>query len=252
MRHRFRYVVDVQPEDGGVVVLGDQDSHHLARVVRRRQGDAVEAIAPDGTLWPCAVRELGPPASLVVTGPPRPAPPAPPVDLWVGLCDPGRLDLVAEKCAELGVRRLGIMATARARRIPDDASWERRAGRMARVAEAAARQSGRGTWPRPGPLIPFDHVLAETVPGQGIILDPRAPAPLAEALRTCPAGMPVTLLVGPDTGFDEAEVDAARARGIIPAGMGRGMLRAETAAIAAATLALAARGGLGHTEGGTG
>jgi hypothetical protein len=34
--------------------------------------------------------------------------------------------------------------------------------------------------------------------------------------------------------------------------MGRGMLRAETAAIAAATLALAARGGLGHTEGGTG
>jgi 16S rRNA (uracil1498-N3)-methyltransferase len=108
---------------------------------------------------------------------------------------------------------------------------------MARVAEAAARQSGRGAWPAPGPLVPFDHVLTETVPEQGVMLDPRAAAPMADILRARPADQPVTVLVGPDTGFDDAEVHAAQARGIATAGMGDGMLRTETAAIAAAVLA---------------
>ncbi|MGA0068271.1 MAG: RNA methyltransferase PUA domain-containing protein, partial [Miltoncostaeaceae bacterium] len=130
--HRFRYVVDSEPVPGAAVVLGDRDSHHLARVVRRRPGDAVEVIAPSGLLWPCAVDDPGPPAVLRVIGDPRPAPVAPPVDLWVGLCDAGRLDLIAEKAAELGARSLGVVVTARARRGPAAAAWGRRAARMAR------------------------------------------------------------------------------------------------------------------------
>jgi 16S rRNA (uracil1498-N3)-methyltransferase len=245
MRHLFRYVVDLPPSPGDVFTLGGDDSHHLSRVVRRRPGDAVEVIAPGGELWPCEVVDAGPPSRVRVTGPARPGPRAAPVDLWVGLCDPGRLDLVVEKAAELGVRRVGVMVTERAKRIPDDDAWARRIERMARVAEAAARQSGRGMWPVPGPLIPFSHVLADIAPEQGIILDPRAPASLAGILGGRPHDAPVTLLVGPDTGFSGAEVDAAIAAGATPAGLGDGMLRAETAAIAAVTLALAARGGLG-------
>ena len=163
----------------------------------------------------------------------------------MGLCEPGRLDLVVEKAAELGVRHVGVMVTDRAKRIPADAAWAKRVARMARVAESAARQSGRGTWPVPGPLIPFTHVLTAIAPEQGIILDPRAPATLAGLLGGRPPDEPVTVLVGPDTGFSDAEVDAATTAGVAAAGLGDGMLRAETAAIAAATLAPAARGGLG-------
>ena len=239
--HRFRYVVDAEPAPGTAVLLGDGDSHHLARVVRRRAGDAVEVIAPSGLIWPCAVDDPGPPAVLRVIGDPRPAPAAPPVDLWVGRCDAGRLDLIAEKAAELGARSLGVVVTARARRVPDAAAWARRADRMARVAEAAARQSGRGTWPAPGALIPFEHVLSQIVPEQGVILDPRATAPLAQVLRARPHDAPVALLVGPDTGFADDELEAAAARGIAPAGLGEGMLRTETAAIAALALATAGR-----------
>ena len=243
--HRFRYVVDAEPVAGAVVVLGEADSHHLARVVRRRAGDVVEVIAPSGLLWPCAVDDPGPPALVRVAGEPRPAPTVPPVDLWVGLCDAGRLDLIAEKAAELGARALGVMSTARARRVPDPGAWQKRADRMARVAEAAARQSGRGTWPAPGALIPFDHVLNQIVPEQGVILDPRATAPLAQVLRARPHHSPMALLVGPDTGFSDDEIRAAEARGITVAGLGEGMLRAETAAITALALATAGRMGEG-------
>lgn len=245
MRHVFRYVVDEEPRAGEPVVLAGPESHHLARVVRRRAGDEVEVIAPSGDLWPCRVVAPGPPAVLEVTDAARPAPVVPPVHLRVGLCDAGRLDLVAEKAAELGVLSLQVMVTARARRVPDAHAWSRRAERMARVAEAAARQSGRGTWAAPGALVPFDHVLNETVPEQGILLDPRAAAPLAEVLRARPAPAPVTILVGADTGFDHAEVQAARDRGLATATLGSGMLRTETAAIAAAVLATVGRDGGG-------
>jgi 16S rRNA (uracil1498-N3)-methyltransferase len=237
MRHVFRYVVADEPVDGDEIVLAEADSHHLATVVRRRAGDGIEVIAPSGDLWPCEVVDAGPPARVRVTGAPRQAPRVRPVRLWVGLAEGGRLDLVAEKAAELGVESLGVMVTARAKRVPDERAWGKRAERMARVAEAAARQSGRGAWPAPGPLVPFDHVLTETVPEQGVMLDPRAAAPMADILRARPADQPVTVLVGPDTGFDDAEVHAAQARGIATAGMGDGMLRTETAAIAAAVLA---------------
>ena len=241
--HRFRYVVDSEPVEGAAVVLGDADSHHLARVVRRRAGDAVEVIAPSGLLWPCAVDDPGPPAVLRVAGAPRPAPTAPPVHLWVGLCDAGRLDLIAEKAAELGALSLGVMSTARARRVPDAGAWAKRAERMARVAGAAARQSGRGTWPAPGPLIPFDHVLSQIVPEEGVILDPRATAPLAQVLGARPHDAPVALLVGPDTGFSDDELDSAGRLGVASAGLGDGMLRTETAAIAALALATCGRMG---------
>ncbi len=241
MRHTFRYVVGHEPADGEEITLAEADSHHLARVVRRRTGDEVEVISPAGALIPCAVIDPGPPSVLRVAGPMRPAPHVPPVHLWVGLADAGRLDLVAEKAAELGVLGLGVMVTARARRVPDEGAWAKRADRMARVAEAAARQSGRGTWPSPGPLIPFAHVLDHIVPGQGIMLDPREAAPLADIMRARPPDQPVTILVGPDTGFDGAEVAAAQAAGVVTAGLGDGMLRAETAAIAAAVMATIGR-----------
>lgn len=47
MKHTFRYLVDVPPDAGATVELSPGDSHHVARVVRRRVGDPVELI--DGT-----------------------------------------------------------------------------------------------------------------------------------------------------------------------------------------------------------
>ena len=241
MRHTFRYRVDAELAPGAEVVLSTDDSHHLTRVVRRRPGDGVEVIGADGRLWSCEVVQVSDAAVLRVVERAHDAPVAPPVSLWVGLAEAGRLDMVVEKAVELGVREVGVMTTARARRVPDGGAWERRVMRMARVAEAAARQSGRGTWASPGALVPFDHVLRQTVPGEGIILDPRAIASLADVLRVRPAASPVTLLIGPDTGFSAAEVDAAVEAGLVTARLGSGMLRCETAAVTAAALATVGR-----------
>ena len=244
LRHVFRYLVDEVPVEGGQIVLDADDSRHLVKVVRRQVGDPVEVIDAAGDLWPCEVVSTGNPAVVRVCGPARPAPAVAPLALWVGLAEPGRLDLVAEKAAELGVRQLGVVVTSRAKRVPEPDAWDRRQARMQRVAVSAARQSGRGVRPVPMGLVPFAHVLETTAPGQGIILDPRAGDSFAEVVGGRAPDAPMTLLVGGDTGFTDAEADAAVAAGFTAAHMGAGVLRAETAAIAAATLALSHMGGL--------
>ena len=245
VRHVFRYLVDGDPAERDVITLCDDDSHHLSRVVRRQVGDPVEVISPAGDLWPCEVVAIGRPATVRVVGRALPAPAACDVTLWVGLTEPGRLDMVAEKAAELGVRRLGVVVTGRAKRVPDADAWDRRPARMQRLAVSAARQSGRGVRPIQMGLVPLAHVIETTPSGQGIILDPRARASLDDALGTRAVGDAVTLLVGPDTGFSDGEADEAVAGGFTAVQMGAGVLRAETAAITAAALALSALGGLG-------
>ncbi len=158
--------------------------------------------------------------------------------LYLGLAEWGRVDTAVEKVVELGIGEVVLFTSERARRVPEPDAWRRRRERLQRVAEAAARQSGRGPLGRVRGLLAFDQVTAEIPPGEGFLIDPRGDAPLTSAI---PAGggsvARVALVVGPDAGFSDAEVDRARAAGLAVAHLGPAVLRAETAAIAAVTVA---------------
>ncbi len=246
VRHTFRYLAPGEPRPGDRLHLGDDDAHHCRRVVRRAVGDAVELIDGAGGLWAATVVACDPDAVVVQVGDPRPAPAPAPVRLAVGLLDSGGLDLVVQKGAELGVSDLAVVHTARVRRAPDPAAWVRRKERLERVAAAAARQCGRAQLMRVHGLVPFAAIVADTPAAMGILIDPAGEEPLGRRLaRVRPGDGPLTILVGPEAGFDRAEVDGAADAGWTVCGMGDAVLRAETAAIAAATLACAAAGALG-------
>jgi 16S rRNA (uracil1498-N3)-methyltransferase len=245
VRHTFRYLVTQAPEAGAEVTLSPADSHHVTRVVRLRPGDAVELIDGAGTRWAAVLIEAGDRARVRVQAPT--AAPAPPVSvtLYQGLIDGGRLDTLVEKAAELGVEEVAVVVTERVRRVPGADAWERRLDRLGRVAQSAARQSGQARLPRLRGLVPFPEVVSEIPAGEGFLIDPRGDASLPSAL-TAREGAParVSLVVGPEAGFGEAEVAAARAAGLSVCGLGGAILRAETAALVAVSLALAAGGAL--------
>jgi len=241
MRHTFRYLVARPPEAGEEVVLSPDDSHHLARVVRRRPGDEVELTDGAGRLWPAVVVEAGERAKVRVAAP-RPAPAASDVSLYLGLTDWARVDLVVEKAAELGLSEVALLVTERVRRVPDAGAWERRRERLTRVTQAAARQSGQVWLPRLRGLVPFADAVAEIPSGEGCLIDPRGDAAIADVVG--PSGR-AALLVGPPAGFSEDEVVRAREAGLAVCGLGPATLRTETAALVAASLALGAAGRLG-------
>ena len=240
MRHVFRYLVATAPRPGAEVVLGDEGSHHLARVVRRGPGDAVELVDPEGGRWSAVVGAPGPPATVRVTAGAPAAPATGPIALHLGLAEWGRLDTAVEKAVELGAGEVTLFTSERAGRVPSADAWDRRRERLQRVADAAARQSGRPPLGRVRGLVPFADVITAIPSGEGFLIDPRGDAPLLESLGA--PGAPVALVVGPPAGFSADEVAMARSAGMRVCTLGPAVLRSETAAIAAVALAGAARG----------
>ncbi len=239
MKHTFRYLVAGSLVAGGQIVLGDADSHHLARVVRRRAGDTVEVIDADGNIWPAMVRD--PAASngavLDVGIEPRPAPASAPFGLAIGALESNRMDLVVEKAAEMGVPRIVVLAGERARRGHDGEVWRRRRERLQRVADAAARQSGRGRTPTlEGPRQVGD-VLGDAGIEGSLMFDPGGTDSLVMVSARARGASPL-VFVGPEAGFSAEEVAAAHAHGVAVCGLGSAILRAETAAVVGLAIVL--------------
>jgi len=225
-RHTYRFFAAAVT--GGVAVLGERDRRHLEQVLRLRVGDTCE-VAAGGRAYRARVAAGG--LELleeiaVVT--------APPVTVW--LAQPGgRSDDAVEKLTELGVARIGAM---RCELLKGEFTASR-IERWRRVAAAAAKQSKQAEVPEVLPVADYADVLS---PEAVVLSHTGASGGLADRIV---GRRGATLLIGPEPGFSEAELELARSRGVAVATFGPVVLRTETAAIVAAALALREMGFLG-------
>ena len=162
----------------------------------------------------------------------RPQANSPDLDLLVALVKRGRLEVIFEKAAELGVRRVRPMITERtnADRV--------NIVRLTAIAVEAAEQTGRLETPVVLPPARLSEVLAAWPDERRLMFcDEAGDAPPAlDALSGARPG-PWAVLIGPEGGFSADERSAIRAVGeSVPVSLGPRILRADTAAIAALTL----------------
>ncbi len=230
MAHVFQFFLP--GSEGGVAGavrrVTEQDARRMQRVLRLRDGDAVEVADGEGRTWNAIARDAGEVELVAVLREPRPSPA---VAVRLALSGP-RSDTAVEKLVELGIDRIGPLETEGTRR-------DLRTDRWQRIAEAAACQAKRPRIPVVEPAVRLVHAL---VPGAIILSHEEPDSSLDDALAT--AARPVTLLVGPEAGFLPAELALARAAGVPIATLGDMLLRTETAAIAAAVLVLDRLGAL--------
>src|SRR5262245_22410715 len=216
MRHRFFSATDLAA--GGVVTLSDDERHH-ARVVRVRDGEEVEVFNGRGTGF-FGVYE-GDAIRLTTPAPDREA--KTPVTLAMAIIQLDKFELVLQKATELGVHAIIPMVTERV-----EVRAERYRGkqeRWHRIVFEAVKQSGRTRIPEIEEPKMFDDVIGRE--GEKIIFDADAERrPTANRQRP-------TLLIGPEGGFTERELQAARAHHCAFQQLGPRRLRAETAAIVA-------------------
>jgi 16S rRNA (uracil1498-N3)-methyltransferase len=144
-----------------------------------------------------------------------------------------KMDAIIRDATELGATRIAPMTTSRA--IAERASGR---GRWLRIAVEAARQSGRGDVPEIADPLPFADAVAGAREALLIALVPDSALPLSARLREAAAARPgeivsVAVAVGPEGGFDAAEVAALSRAGFLSASLGLFVLRTETAATAA-------------------
>jgi 16S rRNA (uracil1498-N3)-methyltransferase len=212
-------VVDVvQP------VLHPDDRHHLERVRRIRPGEPVSVTDGAGRWRWC---RFGP--ELVVDGEVVADPaPAPPITVAFALVKGERPELVVQKLTEVGVDRIVPFLAERSVVRWDEGRAARHHERLVRVAREAAMQSRRTWLPEVAEIARFDDVVS--LPGLAAADRGGAPPTLEHP----------TVMIGPEGGWSGSE----RARLPRTMALGEGVLRAETAAIAAGTLLAALRSSL--------
>jgi len=212
-----------------VAQLSDGDRRHLEQVLRLSVGDTCE-IVWEGRVFRARVRSDGCELIEEVEALPK----APSVTVWIS--QPGaRSDEAVEKLTELGVARIGPLRTE----LLKGSFSESRLERWARVAEAAAKQSKQSRVPEL--LAPSSY--ADVLSREAVVLsNTGASGGLADRIV---GRRSATLLIGPEPGFSDAELELARSRGVAVATFGPVVLRTETAAIVAAALALREMGFLG-------
>jgi 16S rRNA (uracil1498-N3)-methyltransferase len=220
---------------GSASVTG-AELRHLRDVMRLRVGAPVALIDEAGAEYLGRIARFAGSQALIALEDAPAARPAPyRLILAAALIKGPRMDFLIEKAAELGAAELIPLASARA--VVHDPGHER-LERWRRLATAAAKQSLaplRMTIRAPITVADLAHGVSRD---RCAILCALGAAPLGSVLRNArPAE--ILLACGPEGGFNAEEISLMRGGGFVEASLGPNRLRAESAALAALSVAVA-------------
>lgn len=216
-----------------VCELPSEAAHHVVRVLRLAEGDALVVFDGEGREAPATITRALKGAVTVSLGPSVEVSRESPLDISLaqGISSGERMDLTIQKAVELGVRAIQPLATERSIVRLEGERAARRVAHWQAIAVAACEQCGRNRVPAVRPVLRLDAWLAGLAPGRRhVMLDPLAGTGLA-ALGRPEAGM--VLLAGPEGGLAPREREMALGAGCAPVRLGPRVLRTETAALAA-------------------
>jgi len=202
-------------EDLATLVIADDDRHHLARVLRLRDGDPLTASNARGG-WRTTV--FG--ASIEPTGPVHDVdPPRYELDLGIALTKSAKPEFAVQKATELGIDEIVVFHASHSVARWDADKRAKNEVRLGRVAREAAMQSRRVTIPR----VRFTAAANDVLHRPNVVRADFGGEPLSADHRF--------VLVGPEGGWSEDEIDVVTNT----VDLGPTVLRAETAAVVAAS-----------------
>ena len=235
--------------DGDTLTFTGEDAHHAVRVLRLKAGDEITCYH-EGMAFACTLTSVSENACTARILSMLPSTePGLQITLFQGLPKADKMDLIVQKCVELGVVRIVPVMMSRCVAQPGK-SLDGKLERWTRIAREACKQSGRSrlvTLESPLPLSAlrdeFSAMDAVLVPWEEAhALGPRAFAQQAPDTRS------LGIVIGPEGGISQEEIDLLRDMGCIPLTLGPRILRTETAGLAAVSALLALYGDM---EGGT-
>lgn len=148
-----------------------------------------------------------------------------------------RADYLVQKCTEAGASSIVFFLSVRCVSRPEGKSLEKKLARWQRIADEAAKQAGRGRVPRLSFAGGLDAAL-DLALKSGLALfmyETGERVSIKQALQTCEDLSTVSVITGPEGGFEPFEADLAAAAGLTLCSMGPRILRCETAPLCALT-----------------
>lgn len=220
--------------DKSVIILGD-DVNHIKNVLRMKVGEEISVSnGLDGREYRCGIAALEEErivCELRFIKEDQVELPAE-VYLFQGLPKGDKMELIVQKTVELGVCKIIPVAMKRCVTKLEDKKALSRVARWQGIAEAAAKQSRRGIIPEVLGVMSFPDAV-KLASEMEIKLIPYEMAEdmghTREIIGSLMPGQRIAVFIGPEGGFEEAEIELARNNGVEPITLGRRILRTETA-----------------------
>ena len=232
MHHFF---VEPSQIQGNHIFIDGPDVNHIRNVLRMNPGEEVNVTDGSGEkVYRCAIASIGEDkVELNIMWAQEKGMELPSkIYLFQGLPKSDKMELIIQKAVELGVYEIIPMATARAVVKLDQKKAAAKVKRWQAISESAAKQSKRLLIPDVKEPVKFSEALKLASD-----LDVRLiPYELAEGMdgtrriiQSVKPGQSVAVFIGPEGGFEEAEVELAKEAGFQAITLGRRILRTETA-----------------------
>ena len=212
------------------IFVGGADANHILRVLRKTVGDTV-TVCGGGSVFSASIEKTADEGLYLSLGEELGKNNEMPFDVTVYQCNPkgDKLDTVVRKAVELGASEIVVVLSERCVARPDNKSFASKLERMNKISESAAAQCGRSFIPKVRGLISYKEAISEMknsdisfvcYEGDGVVQLPKL-------LSGEPKS--ISFLIGPEGGISEKEISLAESENIALAGLGKRILRTETA-----------------------
>ena len=231
-----RFFVNPSQVGEDSIIIQGNDVNHIRNVLRMRPRDELSLSDGQGTDYFCRIQSMERDEICLSIENSWKSYVELPVRLYLfqGLPKGEKMELIIQKSVELGAYEIIPVRTNRAIVKLDAKKEAKKIARWQQIAESGAKQSGRGMIPAVKPVMGLAEALAYAKSLDGILI-PYEKAEGIKKTREIIAGLKgkksVGIFIGPEGGFDEAEVEAAMAAGAMPVTLGRRILRTETAGL---------------------
>ncbi len=233
----YRFFAPEENLCGNEMRITGDDVNHIKNVLRMTIGEKVVVSLGKGTDYICTIAELGEKEIQLTIEEEKPAITELPVEitLFQALPKSDKMELVIQKAIELGAARVVPVKTKRCVVKLDDKKAAKKTARWQTIAEAAAKQSGRGIVPEIQDVISFSQALTMAESMDTVMIPYELCEDMASSVSVmteAAKGKSIGIFIGPEGGFERQEVEEAISHGAKAISLGKRILRTETAGLA--------------------
>jgi len=233
------FVNNTQIIENKITIIGE-DYQHLKKVLRAVKGDII-TVCCDGFDYTAEINEISIDylRSIIIDKEVNLTEPVLKVTLYQGLPKADKMELIVQKCIELGVNEIVPVMTERCiSKINTIKDAQNKVIRWQKIALEAAKQCNRGIIPKIGMPIKFDEAaeLASKMDLSVIPYEKESAICFNDVVSKCSCITTASIFIGPEGGFTQQEIQLAESQGIKKITLGPRILRTETAGMVALSL----------------
>ncbi|MCH5303591.1 MAG: 16S rRNA (uracil(1498)-N(3))-methyltransferase [Ruminococcus sp.] len=224
--------------------IDGENARHISKSLRMKRGEKLTLVSPSKTQFDCEIDNISNELVGVKILEKKPCEnePETQITLYQALPKSDKMEFIIQKCVELGVYKIVPTISSRCVSRPDKKSLEKKLARWQKIAKEAAQQSRRGIIPEICEAVSFKQAVENSKENEQNIIFYELGGESIKNIIENSRPKNIGIFIGSEGGFEQSEVDLALENGARVATLGKRILRAETAPLAALSIIMYALG----------